>query len=77
MSLDILKQRLKENKPGGVYLFYGNEEYTKDFYARELRKKVTASPLPEFNHIIFDASASGPTSLPSRFFRCPICGIIS
>lgn len=71
MSLDILKQRLKENKPGGVYLFYGNEEYTKDYYARELRKKVTASPLPEFNHIIFDASVSGPGELAEAVFSLP------
>ena len=71
MSLDILKQRLKENKPGGVYLFYGNEEYTKDFYARELRKKVTASPLPEFNHIILDASSSVPEELSEAVFSLP------
>jgi|GEM_PF-442752 len=71
MSLEILKQRLKENKPAGVYLFYGNEEYTKDYYARELRKKVTASPFPEFNHILFDASASGPEELADAVFALP------
>lgn len=71
MSLEILKQRLKENKPAGVYLFYGNEEYTKDYYARELRKKVTASPMPEFNHIIFDASASGPNELAEAVDSLP------
>ncbi|HBR30450.1 MAG TPA: hypothetical protein DD733_00040, partial [Clostridiales bacterium] len=58
MSLDILKQRLKSDKPCGVYFFYGKEEYTKDHYVRELRKKVTSSPLPEFNHIVFDAEKS-------------------
>lgn len=71
MSLDILKARLKENKPCGVYLFYGNEEYTKDFYIRQLRKKVTSSPMPEFNYIIFDASESEPSDLAEAAFSMP------
>ncbi|PKM62429.1 MAG: hypothetical protein CVU97_05340 [Firmicutes bacterium HGW-Firmicutes-21] len=71
MSLDILKQRIKENKPSGVYLFYGKEEYTKDYYTRELRKKVLSSPLPEFNYIVFDASADTPTELAEAAFSLP------
>ncbi len=57
MSLDILKQRIKDNKLSGVFLFCGPEEYTKDHYASQLRKKVDTSPLPEFNHIYFNASS--------------------
>lgn len=71
MSLDILKQRLKSNKPCGTYLFYGKEEYTKDFYVRELRKKVTVSPLPEFNHIIFDAEKSDSSEFSEAAFSLP------
>lgn len=71
MSLDILKKRLKENKLGGTYLLYGHEEYTKDFYARQLRKKVASSPLPEFNYIIFDASVSDPSELAEAVFSLP------
>ena len=48
-SLDELKKRIKENTLGGVYLFWGEEEYTKDFYAEKLRKTAKSSPLPEFN----------------------------
>ena len=57
MSLDILKNRIKENNMSGVFLFYGPEEYTKDHYASRIRKKVDASPIPEFNHIYFNASS--------------------
>ncbi|HAN21364.1 MAG: hypothetical protein A2Y15_07015 [Clostridiales bacterium GWF2_36_10] len=71
MSLDIFKKRLKENNPCGTYLFYGKEEYTKDFYARELRKKITLSPLPEFNYIIFDAAVSDPSELSEAVFSLP------
>ena len=57
MSLDILKERIKENKLSGVFLFLGQEEYTKDHYANLIRKKVDSSPLPEFNHIYFNAAS--------------------
>lgn len=57
MSLDILKTRIKSNNLSGVYLFCGSEEYTKDHYASLIRKKVDSSPLPEFNHIYFNASS--------------------
>lgn len=57
MSLDILKNKIKSNDLSGVYLLCGSEEYTKDHYASLIRKKVDDSPLPEFNHIYFDASS--------------------
>ena len=51
MSIDLLKKELKENKCGRIYLLCGTEEYTKDHYATEIRKKVLSLPLPEFNYI--------------------------
>ena len=56
MSIDILKTRVKENKLSGVFLFCGPEEYMKDHYSSLLRKSADSSPLPEFNHLYFDAS---------------------
>ncbi len=35
----------------------GPEEYTKDHYASQIRKKADESPLPEFNHIYFNADS--------------------
>ncbi len=54
-ALDELKKRVKENRLSGVYLFWGEEEYTKDFYAAKLRKLATDAPVPEFNYLLFDA----------------------
>lgn len=71
MSLDILKKRIKENKLSGVFLFTGREEYTKDHYASLIRKKVDSSPLPEFNHIYFDASAQELSMLEDAAFSLP------
>ena len=54
MSADALKKKNKSGKLGGAYLFYGDEEYLKDHYLGQLRRAVETSPLPEFNHIVFE-----------------------
>ena len=71
MSLEILKQRIKENNISGVYLFCGPEEYTKDHYASRLRKKVDSSPLPEFNHVYFNAATQRISELEDAVFALP------
>ncbi len=71
MSLDILKQRLKDNSYPGVYLFYGKEEYTKNFYVTQLRKSINKSPLPEFNHILINAAESSPQALTEAVYSLP------
>ena len=71
MSLDVLKTKLKANNISGVYLFCGPEEYTKDHYAGLIRKKVDSSPLPEFNHIYFDASSSKISELEDAVYSLP------
>lgn len=70
-SLDELKKRMKENKLGGVYLLWGEEEYTKDFYAEKLRKTAKSSPLPEFNYVIFDAETQSPGELEEATYALP------
>jgi len=70
-SMDELKKRIKENKLGGVYLFWGEEEYTKDFYAEKLRKLAKGSPLPEFNYVIFDAETQSPGEFEEATFALP------
>ena len=71
MSLDILKERIKENKLSGVFLFLGQEEYTKDHYANLIRKKTDASPLPEFNHIYFNAANDKISDLEDAVYSLP------
>lgn len=71
MSLDVLKTRIKENNISGVFLLCGPEEYTKDHYANLLRKKVDSSPLPEFNHIYFNASSSKISELEDSVYSLP------
>ena len=71
MSLDILKSKLKENNISGVFLFCGAEEYTKDYYAAQIRNKVDSSPLPEFNHIYFNAAEDAISDLEDAIYSLP------
>ena len=71
MSLDVLKTKIKENKLSGVFLFYGAEEYTKDHFAEQIRSKVDSSPLPEFNHIFFNASSDKISELEDAVYSLP------
>lgn len=71
MSLDILKKRIKENNLSGVFLFCGPEEYTKDHYASLIKRKVDQSPLPEFNHIYFNASSGKLCDLEDAVYSLP------
>ena len=61
--LDDLKKRIKDGNTNGAYLFWGAEEYTKDFYAEKLRRNAKDSPLPEFNYIVFDAETRSASEL--------------
>ncbi len=71
MSLDVLKSRIKENNLSGVFMFCGPEEYTKDHYADKVRKKVDSSPLPEFNHVYFNAANGNIGELEDSIYSLP------
>lgn len=71
MSIDKLKEKLKNKQYDGVYFFYGDEEYTKDRYVDMLRKCVTSCPLPEFNHVTLDAEETTPLDLADAIASPP------
>lgn len=71
MSIDILKERIKKKEYPGVYFFYGQEEYTKDRYADLLRKCMSGCPLPEFDHVIIDASTATCDDFENAVYSLP------
>lgn len=71
MSIDKLKEKLKNKDYCGLYFFYGDEEYTKDRYVDMLRKCVSSCPLPEFNHVVLDAQESTPLDLEDAIASPP------
>ncbi len=55
MSLDILKNRIKENNITGAFLFYGQEEYLKKYYMDRIEKIVLPDEgLKTLNKNIFE-----------------------
>ncbi len=48
-SLKQLKQSLKENALGTLYVLHGEEAYLRDFYLGEIKKRILTPGLEEFN----------------------------
>lgn len=71
MSLDKLKEKIKSNTLSGLVLLYGQEEYTKDHYASMIRRKVDSAPLPEFNHLYYNAVADNIADLDDMLYALP------
>lgn len=53
-GLNKLKMDIKENNPGRLYLFYGEEAYLREHYLDVMRKQVVGDQMPEFNLIEFE-----------------------
>lgn len=48
-ALKQLKQSLKENSLGSLYILHGEEAYLRDFYLGEIKKRILTPGLEEFN----------------------------
>ena len=48
-ALKELKNQLKENALGSLYLFHGEEAYLRDFYLSEMKKRILTPGLEDFN----------------------------
>lgn len=48
-ALKQLKQSLKENALGTLYVLHGEEAYLRDFYLGEIKKRILTPGLEEFN----------------------------
>lgn len=58
-ALKQLKQSLKENTLGSLYVFHGEETYLRSFYLGEVKKRILTPGLEEFNlHTISGKDAS-------------------
>lgn len=51
-----LKAQLKEHKLKKLYVFYGEEEYLKEFYIKKIEDLVPDAGLEEFNRILISGS---------------------
>ena len=63
MSAEDLTAKLKTKDITGVYVFYGDEEYTKDHYLRKLRAFCGDSAAAEYANVVYEPGALTPESL--------------
>ncbi len=49
-AMRALKQTLKEGTPKGLYIFYGEEAYLREYYFSALKQAVLPDGLEEFNY---------------------------
>ena len=54
MSFDILKREIKEGFTRGLYLFYGPEEYLKQYYAAEVERLVVDPIAKDISLSVFE-----------------------
>ena len=57
MSLDILKEDLKNNKIRALYLFYGPEDYLMKHYADSIEKSLLTADLKALNKVVLEGKA--------------------
>ena len=55
--LPELKRRIKEGQTGGIFLFYGEERYLKEFYLGKLKEAIPDGGFAEFNHVFLDGKS--------------------
>ena len=54
-----LKKEIKSNALSGVYYFYGEETFMRDYYAEQVKKRVLEDSMEEFNlHVYTDHTFS-------------------
>ena len=69
MLVSELKQCIK-NAEDGRYLFYGEEDYLKNYYTAEYRRAViTDESFAVFNHLRFDGAAIDFAALSEAYYE--------
>ena len=55
-GLANLKKQLSSGEFGNLYLFFGEEDFLKNYYFSTLRKKLVAPEFEEFNYDVFEGA---------------------
>lgn len=66
-----LKDDLTQDNLGKLYLIYGEEDYLKRHYLKQIIKKLTEGPFQEFNLHILDGGKLTPEQLNEAAESCP------
>jgi len=58
LSIDILKKQLKEGNFSNIYVFFGEEEFLKEYYFQQLKSKIVEEALKDFNYTVFEGKGN-------------------
>ena len=64
--------RQELNSLSGGYLFYGDEDYLKLSYSKEVKKRVLDGSFDEFNHVIIYGEDFSPSALANAISSLPM-----
>ncbi len=70
MTENEFRQELK--KLNGGYLFYGNEDYLKYSYSKEVKRLILDGAFDEFNHIVLYGEDFSPSALIDAMATMPM-----
>lgn len=56
-NISELKMQIKENRLNQLYVFYGEEEYLKEYYIRKISELIPDAGLEDINHIVINGRA--------------------
>ena len=62
-ALKALKQQLKEDQLGTLYLLHGEEAYLRDFYLGEMKKRLLGAGMEEFNLHLLQGKQATPKAI--------------
>lgn len=68
-----LKQDLAAEQPATLYVFYGEEDYLRQYYLKELRK-ICGGPFDAFDTLLLDGEQVDPDSLRDAVDSIPMGG---
>ncbi|MBZ4644691.1 MAG: polymerase subunit delta [Petroclostridium sp.] len=54
MSVDILKKQLKDGVFSNIYLFFGEEDFLKEYYYNQLKSKIVDKSFEDFNFCFYE-----------------------
>ena len=71
-ALKELKKQLKENTLGTLYVLHGEEAYLRDFYLGEIKKRILAGGMEEFNLRTLDGKDLRPRAIAEAVDYLPM-----
>lgn len=72
MSIDKIKEQLKNNSFSQIYLFYGEEVLLKEHYIKKIKEKMIPPHIEGFNYYIFSKDSLDNSNIEDAIESLPV-----